>query len=175
MINECSLPKYFQADTTSTTCYVLNRILIRPIFNKVPYELLEGRKPNLSHLHVFGCKCFVLNNGKDSLGKFDSKVDEGIFLGYLSQEKPIEFIIRYYLLSKNLYMSLLTSLIQKPSGKVLCFIKQAYHQKAYSRTLSKELIIPKLSNLRRRNMTNLSKRRKRIQLKWMTFLLLGRL
>jgi len=24
-----------------------------------------------------------LNNGKDNLGKFDSKSDEGIFLGYL--------------------------------------------------------------------------------------------
>ena len=30
----------------------------------------------------FGCKCFVLNNGKDNLGKFDAKSDEGIFLGY---------------------------------------------------------------------------------------------
>ena len=34
---------------------------------------------------VFGCKCFILNNGKDNLGKFDSKADEGIFLGYSSQ------------------------------------------------------------------------------------------
>ena len=37
----------------------------------------------MSHLKVFGCKCFILNNGKDNLGKFDSKSDEGIFLGYL--------------------------------------------------------------------------------------------
>jgi len=28
------------------------------------------------------CKCFALNNGKDNLGKFDAKSDEGIFLGY---------------------------------------------------------------------------------------------
>ena len=33
---------------------------------------------------MFGCKCFVLNNGKDNLGKFDAKADEGIFLGYSS-------------------------------------------------------------------------------------------
>jgi len=31
---------------------------------------------------VFGCKCFILYNGKDNLGKFDSKANEGIFLGY---------------------------------------------------------------------------------------------
>ena len=31
---------------------------------------------------MFGCKCFVLNNGKDNLGKFDPKSDEGIHVGY---------------------------------------------------------------------------------------------
>lgn len=31
---------------------------------------------------IFGCKCFILNNGKDKLHKFDTKVDEGIFLAY---------------------------------------------------------------------------------------------
>src|SRR4051812_39401699 len=87
MLNESNLPKYFWADAISTACYVLNRIIIRPILNKTPYELLKGRKPNVSHLHVFGCKCFVLNNGKDNLGKFDAKADEGIFLGYSQSSK----------------------------------------------------------------------------------------
>jgi len=82
MLNETGLPKYFWVDVVSTTCYVINRVLIRPILKKTPYELFRGRKPNLSHLKVFGCKCFILNNGKDNLGKFDSKSDEGIFLGY---------------------------------------------------------------------------------------------
>ena len=36
----------------------------------------------MSHLKVFGCKCYILNNGKDNLGKFDAKSDKGIFLGY---------------------------------------------------------------------------------------------
>jgi len=31
---------------------------------------------------VFGCKCFVINNGKENLGKFDAKFDEGIHIGY---------------------------------------------------------------------------------------------
>ena len=33
---------------------------------------------------MFGCKCFVLNNGKDNIGKFDAKADDGIFIGYSS-------------------------------------------------------------------------------------------
>ena len=36
----------------------------------------------MNHLKVFGCKCYGLNNGKESLGKFDAKSDKGIFLGY---------------------------------------------------------------------------------------------
>jgi len=60
----------------------MNRVLIRPILKKTPYELFNGRKPNISHLKVFGCNCFDLNNGKENLGKFDEKVDHGIFIGY---------------------------------------------------------------------------------------------
>lgn len=30
-------------------CHVLNRVLIRPIIEKIPYELLKGRKPNISY------------------------------------------------------------------------------------------------------------------------------
>lgn len=33
------------------------------------------------------CKCFILNDRKDNLGKFDAKVDEGIFLGYSNSSK----------------------------------------------------------------------------------------
>ena len=65
----------------------MNKTLIRPILKKTPYELYKGRKPNIYHLHIFGCKCFVLNNGKDNLGKFDAKSDEGIFLGYSLNSK----------------------------------------------------------------------------------------
>ena len=64
MLSESSLPKYFWADAVSTSCYVMNRVLIRPILKKTPYELFNGRKPNINHLRVFGCSCFVLNNGK---------------------------------------------------------------------------------------------------------------
>ena len=62
-------------------------MLIRPILKKTPYELFKGRRSVLSHLKVFGCKCFILNNGKESLGKFDAKADEGVFLGYATQSR----------------------------------------------------------------------------------------
>jgi len=87
LLNETFLLKCFWAEAVNTTCYIMNRHLIRPILKKTPYELYNGRKPNISHLHVFGCKCLVLNNNKDNLGKFDAKSDEGIFLGYSLHSK----------------------------------------------------------------------------------------
>ena len=52
-----------------------------------PYELWKNRKPNISYFHAFGSKCFVHNNGKESIGNFDAKSDEGIFLRYSSISK----------------------------------------------------------------------------------------
>jgi transposase InsO family protein len=42
MLNEGNLPKYLWANAISTACHVLNRILIRHILDKTPYELLRG-------------------------------------------------------------------------------------------------------------------------------------
>lgn len=81
------LSKYFWADVVSIACYVINRVLIRSILKKTPYELYKGRKHNIYHLYIFGCECFVLNNGKNNLGNFDAKSDEGILVGYSSTSK----------------------------------------------------------------------------------------
>jgi len=94
ILSESSFPKYFWADAASTACYVMNRVLTRPILKKTPYELLNGRKPNIGHLKVFGCKCYILNNGKENLGKFYEKADNDIFLITLYLVMLIGFIIK---------------------------------------------------------------------------------
>jgi len=70
----------------------MNGVLITPILKKTPYELLNGRKPHIGHLKVFGCKCYILNNGKENLGKFDAKADKGsnLFQGNLILKLPRE-------------------------------------------------------------------------------------
>nr|GEW12457.1 retrovirus-related Pol polyprotein from transposon TNT 1-94 [Tanacetum cinerariifolium] len=72
MLNEQSLPQKFWCNVVDTSTYILNRILIRVILGKTPYELLRGRKPTLDYFRVFGSKCFILNT-KDYLTKFDPK------------------------------------------------------------------------------------------------------
>ncbi|GJQ98915.1 retrovirus-related pol polyprotein from transposon TNT 1-94 [Tanacetum coccineum] len=41
---------------------------------KIPYELLHDRKPDLSYLHVFSALCYP-NNDSENLGKLQAKVD----------------------------------------------------------------------------------------------------
>ena len=57
------------------------------MLSKTPYELYKGRKPNVSYLRSFGCKCFILNNGKHPIGNMDAKSDDAIFMGYALNTK----------------------------------------------------------------------------------------
>ncbi|KAK1642921.1 hypothetical protein QYE76_060726 [Lolium multiflorum] len=71
----------FWAEAISTACHATNRLYFRKGLEKTPYEILTGNKPNVSYFKVFGCKCYVLV--KDTrLSKFDSRAQEGIFVGY---------------------------------------------------------------------------------------------
>ncbi|KAJ9547779.1 hypothetical protein OSB04_020322 [Centaurea solstitialis] len=86
MLSEANLATQFWAEAVNTACYTQNRSLIVKRFRRTAYELFRNRKPSIEHLHIFGCVCYILNN-KNNLGKFDSKSDDGIFLGYSSISK----------------------------------------------------------------------------------------
>ena len=55
MLCDSNLPKYFWTEAVSTSCYVQNRILLRPILKKTPYELFYNKIPKVSYFKVFGC------------------------------------------------------------------------------------------------------------------------
>jgi hypothetical protein len=80
MINEHRTPRHFWAIAINTTCYISNQIFLPLILNSTPFKLRFGRKPFVSHLRPFGCKCFVLKHR--NLDKFESHSADGIFLGY---------------------------------------------------------------------------------------------
>ncbi|KAI3493456.1 hypothetical protein L1887_41848 [Cichorium endivia] len=86
MLNFANLPMYFWAEAISTACFTQNRSYIHKRFHITPYEVLNRRKPNVKFLHIFGCRCFILNL-KDPLTKFNDKSEERIFLGYYQDSK----------------------------------------------------------------------------------------
>ena len=87
MLCDSKLPKYLWIEAINTACFILNHALIISILKKISYELWKGRKTNIGYFHIFGCRYFILNNDKDSLGKFNTKSNEAIFLGYSTSSK----------------------------------------------------------------------------------------
>jgi hypothetical protein len=86
MLDEYKTPDRFWAEAINTACYSINRLYLHRILKKTSYELLTGKKPNVSYFRVFGSKCFVLvKRGRKS--KFAPKVVEGFLLGYDSNTR----------------------------------------------------------------------------------------
>ncbi|KAI3702412.1 hypothetical protein L6452_28150 [Arctium lappa] len=83
MLSHSNLPLFLWAEAVSTACYTQNRSMIHRRFKKTPYALINNRTPTIKYFHIFGCKCFVLNDRK-KLNKFSAKADERIFIGYSS-------------------------------------------------------------------------------------------
>nr|GEW80370.1 putative RNA-directed DNA polymerase [Tanacetum cinerariifolium] len=69
------------AEAIATVCFTQNRSIIHHRFNKTPYELINGRKPDISFLYVFGALCYPKNDRED-IGKLGAKGDIGLFIGY---------------------------------------------------------------------------------------------
>ncbi|GJU67174.1 putative ribonuclease H-like domain-containing protein [Tanacetum coccineum] len=74
-------PLFLWAEAIATACYTQNRSIIHCRFDKTPYKLINGRKPDISFLHVFGALCYPTNDRED-IGKLDAKGDIGFFIGY---------------------------------------------------------------------------------------------
>jgi transposase InsO family protein len=86
MLDEYKTPERFWAETINTACYSINRLYLHRILKKTSYELLTGKKPNVSYFRVFGSKCFILvKRGRKS--KFAPKAVEGFLLGYDSNTR----------------------------------------------------------------------------------------
>jgi hypothetical protein len=76
----------FWAEAVFTACYTINRVYLRPGTKNTPYELWKGRKPNVKYFKIFESKCYVMRD-REHLGKFDTRSDEGIFLGYATNSR----------------------------------------------------------------------------------------
>lgn len=85
LLNAKELPKHWLAEAVNKTA-IINSMYLRPHTTKTAYEIWKGKKLNLSHCHIFGSRCCILN-GRDYLGKFQSKSDVEVFLGYLNNNR----------------------------------------------------------------------------------------
>nr|GFC36720.1 hypothetical protein [Tanacetum cinerariifolium] len=63
---------FLWAKAIATACFTQNRSITHRRFNKTPYELINGRKPDISFVHVFGALCYPKND-REYIGKLGAK------------------------------------------------------------------------------------------------------
>jgi hypothetical protein len=86
MLDEYKTSDWFWAKVINMTCHITNRLYLHMLLKKTSYELLTGKKSNVSYFRVFRSKCYVLHKRSKS-SKFTPKVYEGFLLGYDSNSR----------------------------------------------------------------------------------------
>ena len=83
LLADSGLPMSFWLDAVLTRQYLVNRLPTSTLSpNTTPFESLTGgRKPDLSHLRVWGCDCYVAIPS-ETRGKAGPKRFKAIFVGY---------------------------------------------------------------------------------------------
>ncbi|GJS00435.1 retrovirus-related pol polyprotein from transposon TNT 1-94 [Tanacetum coccineum] len=79
MLSASKLPLFFWAEAIATTCYTQNRSIIIPTHEKTPYHIINDRKLSITHLHIFGCTCYLTRDG-ENLDKMKEKGDSCILV-----------------------------------------------------------------------------------------------
>ncbi|BES91891.1 Hydra magnipapillata [Nesidiocoris tenuis] len=75
------IPQKLWAEMINTSTYILNISGKSSIEHKSPYEVWFSKKPNLKHLRIIGCPCYV-HTPKQLRKKMDRKSEKGILVGY---------------------------------------------------------------------------------------------
>jgi transposase InsO family protein len=82
MLDESGLSKRYWGECLAAFVHVLNCCPTSALSDNVtPYELWHGKKPNVSHLRVWGCIAYV-HIQKDKRSSLDSHMEKCIFIGY---------------------------------------------------------------------------------------------
>ena len=87
MIYHARLPNAYWAEALATAAYLKNRSTTSALKgHTTPYEQWYGRKPDLSHLRVFGCLTYA-HIPDSERRKLDKKAEKLHFVGYCKNSK----------------------------------------------------------------------------------------
>ncbi len=86
MLNEKNLTNYFWVEAITTIVYIMNRTPTATVHGMTPEEKFTSKKPDVSHLIVFGCIAYVRVHD-DKRSKLDPKAEKCIFIKYSLEQK----------------------------------------------------------------------------------------
>ena len=86
MLSHAKLPKMFWAEAVATAAYIQNRLPTAVLKEETPYERWCGKKPDMSHMKVFGCIAYA-HIPDEERRKLDKKAVKLRFVGYANNAK----------------------------------------------------------------------------------------
>jgi transposase InsO family protein len=92
MIHDQYLPMCLWVEAAMVVVYVQNRLSHSALRLKTPEEMFTGKKPEVSHLKIFGCPVFI-HIPKEKRNKLDPSGKKGIFVGYYEVSKAFRIYI----------------------------------------------------------------------------------
>ena len=89
MVTHSSLPESLWGEVLKIVAYILNRMPSKAV-NKTLYELWTGKKPNIKHLHIWGCLAKA-RPYRPHERKMDSRTISCYFVGYAECSQGYKF------------------------------------------------------------------------------------
>jgi transposase InsO family protein len=90
MLNESKLPVQFWGEGLIAQVHVWNCLPTAILPNTTPYELWHNKKPDVSHLRIWGCTAYVFVQ-KDQRSSFQPHYQKCVFIGYPDGYKGWKF------------------------------------------------------------------------------------
>jgi transposase InsO family protein len=90
MLSESGLPPQFWADCLASLVHVWNCSPTSALKGMTPYEAWHKKKPDVSHLRVWGCTAYV-HIQKDKRKQFGPRMEKCVFIGYPEGYKGWKF------------------------------------------------------------------------------------
>jgi hypothetical protein len=90
MLIDAEMKKKYWAEAVNTACYLQNILPSKAVY-KTPFELWNRRKPDVKHLHIFGCKGYA-HLPKEKRRKLDEKAISLTFVGYSAESKAYRML-----------------------------------------------------------------------------------
>jgi hypothetical protein len=81
-----SMPHHYWAKAVATAIYIMNKIPIATMHGMTIEDKYSGKKPDLSHLKMFGCIPYI-HLPNELWIKLDLKAEKCVFIGYSLKQK----------------------------------------------------------------------------------------
>ena len=104
MLTEANLPSQFWFHCLMAVIHVLNRCPTTSLTGKTPHEAWFKKKPDVSHLRVWGCLAYVHVQKDKRKESFSSHMEKCIFVGYPPGYKGWQFynlVTRKFIISER--------------------------------------------------------------------------